>query len=81
MGVYLTHGPSGPNHRPKGPKGQPAGHVLCWFGPRLRGHVSIRGVEGHGGGESRWMSLHPAGHHLAPNRLLQVGGAPPQPYK
>jgi hypothetical protein len=22
-----------------------------------------------------------AGHHLAPNRLLQVGGAPPWPYK
>jgi hypothetical protein len=51
--------------------------------------VSRRGVEGQGGGESRgggntkpaghvsW----PVGHHFTPNRLLQVSGAPPQPYK
>jgi hypothetical protein len=34
-------------------------------------------VEKVSGGRSTW----PTGHHLVPNRLLQVGGAPPWPYK
>jgi hypothetical protein len=35
----------------------PVGHVLCWFGLQLPGHVSIQGVEGQGGGESWWRPL------------------------
>jgi hypothetical protein len=65
--------------------GQTPGHVLCWFGPHLPGHVSPQGVEGQGGGDR---STRPVGHvawpidhQLAPNRLLQVSGAPPRPYK
>jgi hypothetical protein len=54
--VYLTHGPSGPNPRPKGL----AHHALCRFGARLWGHVSTWGVEGQGGGDSQWRPLHPA---------------------
>jgi hypothetical protein len=63
---------------PKGPKGLPAvqtpwptGHVLCRFGPQLRGHVSTRGVEGQGGRESRWRLLHPTG------RSRGLAGGPP----
>jgi hypothetical protein len=96
MGVYLTHGLSGPNPRLKGPKGRPTGqipwpaiHALCWFGLWLQGHVSTRAVEDQGGGEvSGGRYTLPAGHvawpigyHLVPYRLLQVGGAPPWPYK
>jgi hypothetical protein len=40
---------------------RPTGHVLSWFGPQLQGHVSTQGVEGQGGGESRWRPLHLAG--------------------
>jgi hypothetical protein len=78
--------------RLKGPKGWPVGQtpwpadqVSCRFGPQLRGHVPTGGVEGQGGGgrstqpagEVAWL----AGHHLVPNRLLRVGGAPPRTYK
>jgi hypothetical protein len=47
--------------------------------------MSTRGVEGQGGGgHSTRLDGHvawPIGHHLAPNRLLHVGGALPWPYK
>jgi hypothetical protein len=41
-------------------------------------------MEKVGGGRSTRSAGHVAwlaGHHLAPNQLLQVGGAPPWPYK
>jgi hypothetical protein len=41
-------------------------------------------VENVGGGCSTRSASHvawPTGHPLAPNRLLQVGGGPPRPYK
>jgi hypothetical protein len=39
-GVYLTRGPSGPNPRPSGPRGLPAGQDLSRFSPGLSWHVS-----------------------------------------
>jgi hypothetical protein len=50
----------------------------------LHEEYKAKAVEKVGGGRSTWSASHvawPAGHHLAPDRLLHVGGAPPQPYK
>jgi hypothetical protein len=85
MGVYLTHGLSGPNPRANGPRGRPTGQVLSQFDPQLRGHVSTREEEDQGGGShsTRLARLvaRPAGCHFVSYRLGQVIGAPPQPYK
>jgi hypothetical protein len=43
-----------------GPRGWPAGQVLCQFGSRLRAHMSTREGEGQGGGESQWRLNHMA---------------------
>jgi hypothetical protein len=61
--------------------GWPAGQVLCWFGPRLRGHVSTREEKGRDGGERQWKLFHLANRHLVSYRLAQVAEASQQPYK
>jgi hypothetical protein len=49
----LTSGPGGGD-------GWLAGQVICWFGPRLRAHVSTHEGEGKDGGESWWRPNHMA---------------------
>jgi hypothetical protein len=88
----LTHGPSGPDRRMSGPRGWPTSTThwpacqgLRRFSPSLGFHASIQGGEARvSGGRSTRSAGHvacPAGHHLEPNRHLQVGGGPIQPYK
>jgi hypothetical protein len=82
--------------RAQGPADRPnslaASHVLCQFGPWLRGHVSTQGVEGQGGVESQWRSRHPAGQPLGLAGWPPLGAKlmspsrwnpppPPRPYK
>jgi hypothetical protein len=50
----------------------------------LHEELKAKAVEKVGGGLSTRPFGHmawPAGHHLVPNGLLQVGGAPPRTYK
>jgi hypothetical protein len=51
-GMYLTRGDNVQRPLTSGPRGWPAGQVLCWFGLRLRVHVSTREGEDQGSGES-----------------------------
>jgi hypothetical protein len=92
MGVYLTRGPSGPDPRQSEQRGRPTGPTpwsasqgLRWFDPSLGCHVSTRGGEAWVvGGHSTRPASHVAwlaGHHVAPNRPLQVNGGPIHPYK
>jgi hypothetical protein len=59
--MYLTRGGSVERPLTSGPRGWPAGQVLCWFGSRLRAHVSTQEGEGQDSGESRWRMNHMAG--------------------
>jgi hypothetical protein len=53
--MYLTCEGSVQRPLSSGPRGcQPAGQVLCRFGPRLHAPVPTREEEGQGGGECRW---------------------------
>jgi hypothetical protein len=67
----------------------PVGQGLRWFGLRLGCHIlheeeMPESVEKVGGGRSTWPTAQvawPTGHHLLPNRPLQVGGVPIHSYK
>jgi hypothetical protein len=77
-GVYLTRGPSSPDPRPSGPRGWLAGQGLRWFTPSLGCHTSTWGGEARVSGGH---STQPLGHHMVPNRPIQVSGGPIHPYK
>jgi hypothetical protein len=73
--MCLTRGGSVQRSLTSGPRGWPigqipwsAGQVLCWFGPRLRAHMSTQEGEGQGGGgQTTWPAGHVArlvDHHL-----------------
>jgi hypothetical protein len=89
MGVYLTHGLRGSNPRPKGPKGRPVAKLLGRLAMFYVGLArAFKDTCLHEEWKAKVMekvrvgcSTRPASHHLAPNRLVQVCGAPPQPYK
>jgi hypothetical protein len=69
----------------------PAGQILGQVGDGpgsvatcLHEEEKPESVEKVGGYRSTWAADHvawPVGHHLAPNRPLQVGGGPIHPYK
>jgi hypothetical protein len=92
-GVYFRHGPSGSDPWPSGQRGRPAsptpwpagwpGFEVIQIKPWLpRVYTKRRSP-------SWWRPLHSApdhvawltGHHLAPNRPLQVSGGSIHPYK
>jgi hypothetical protein len=94
MGVYLTHGPSGPNPRPGGPRGRPTGptpwltgQCLTWLSLELGWHVSTLVQKEGSVAWRRWRSKGvdgrprgwPAGRPFAPGRPCQVGGDSPLP--
>jgi hypothetical protein len=80
---------SGPKGWPPGPTPWPVGHGLRRFAQnlgvtRLHKEEKPESVEKVGGRHSTRSAGHmawPPDHHLAPNRLLQVGGGPIHSYK
>jgi hypothetical protein len=87
--MFLTLAGSVQRPLTSGPRGWPANQipwlasqVLCWFGPRLRAHVSTQKGEGQGGEEIRWRPNHMAGQPpLSSYQLNQVGNPSLDPYK
>jgi hypothetical protein len=91
-GVYLTRVPSGPNPRPNRPRGRLAGRpgfkvvrAETWLPHVYTRRRSLswwrQSVEAAPLGRlSMWLGR-PAGHHVAPNWPLQVGGGPIHTYK
>jgi hypothetical protein len=86
----------GPDPRPSGPRGQPAGltpwpanQALRWFGLGLDGHITTLVQKEYprlevGGGHEKSSAGHvarPPARHLVSYHLSQVSGAPPRPSK
>jgi hypothetical protein len=70
-----------PNHKSKGPKGQPADHTLSRFRPRLGGYAPKAVYKSMqcpkvGGDREKWPAGHmdgrPAVHHLQTNSIKSV---------
>jgi hypothetical protein len=77
--MYLTRGGSVQRSVTSGPRGLPAGQLLCWFRAKLHGHVSTQEGEGQGGEESQWRLNSLAGRPRGLATRPPLGELPPPP--